>query len=206
MTKTQLLGLTFSALLATQANAALITGTTASVVAGGLWGATPVARIVDGVFPGEGDHYMNNTAVWGTGTPSMTATLQVDLGAVYTLEDLLVSVDNNDSYEVTYSENGQSFSSLFTIAFNLGEIGSGMDTFSTDASHAEYVAAIDFAAVNARYLRVRELSGDGRYSVGEIQAFGSPLTSNDQHTVPVPSTLSLVGIGALAFGLRRRKA
>jgi hypothetical protein len=76
-----------------------------------------------------------------------------------------------------------------------------MDTFSTDSTNGEYVAAIDFAPVVTRYLNFRSVSGGDRLNaVGEIQAFGVP--------VPEPSTYGLLGAAALAgiVALRRRKS
>lgn len=214
LTKTKRFGLLLGSLLAMQAHAALITGTTASVVAGGLNNGSTVGVIVDGLIPGEGTHYFGGSggapknASWGAPAGPYDTVLQVDLGAVYRLDDVLVSVDNNDVYHLTYSVDGLSFSSLFSIAFNVGEINSGMDTFTTWLGDPEYVAALDFAAVDARYLRVSASAGDGRYSVGEIQAFGSPVPAGPGGSVPEPQSLALalLALGTATVARRRRQA
>lgn len=202
--KKKLIGLLLGGLLATQANAALITGTTASVDSGRLDDGATVEVIVDGLFPAEGSPTRGAvgepaTAFWSHTVPSITQLL-VDLGSVYRLEDLRMSVDGDDNYGLATSVDGVVFSTLKIIAQNMGEIDSGMDTFSTIASDAEYVEALDFAAREARYVRISNLSGVGAFSIGEIQAFGTT-----PGVLPLPSTLALVGIGLAALGLRRRR-
>ena len=62
------------------------------------------------------------------------------------------------------------------------------------------IASLDFAPVDARYLRVFAIGGDNFYSVSEIQAFAAP--------VPEPSTIMLFGLGLLTLmgaNYRRQK-
>ncbi|MCI2284712.1 PEP-CTERM sorting domain-containing protein [Colwellia sp. MSW7] len=125
----------------------------------------------------------------------------MDFGELYNINDVLVSVDNNDDYEVTWSLDSVSWSNLFTINRSDGEITWGMDTFSTDTLHNEYIAAIDFSTVQARYLRIKVTGGDFGLSIGEFQAFGSKLTTS----VPEPSSLAIFALGFIGLIIRSVK-
>ncbi len=154
--------------------------------------------LIDGVLASEGSLWKAGTSVWWSG---MSPTFTIDLGGVVLLEDLLVQVDNNDAYRFEYSENNNTWFSLFDIQVSDGEVSWGMDTMSTDSQNSEYIASLDFAPVDARYLRVFAIGGDNFYSVSEIQAFAAP--------VPEPSTIMLFGLGLLTLvgaSYRRQKA
>jgi len=150
--------------------------------------------IIDGTFPTEGSVWNGSDKVWWEGT---AVTLTVDLGALYQLDDIVVSVDDNDTYLIEYSSDNISFSTLFSITPGMGEINSGMDTMSTISGDSEYVSDLDFSSVQSvRYLRISGVTGDNdKYSVGELQAYG----------VPEPATMSLLGIGGLLALIRRRR-
>lgn len=148
--------------------------------------------ISNGVTPTEGSGWTNATNVWWNGTAPV---FTMDFGAIYTIAEVLLSFDNNDSYGVTYSENGSSWSSLFTVLISDGEVGGGMDTMSSELGHGEYVSGIDFTAVSAQYIRIQALSGDNNYSIGEFQAYGTM----PQQGVPDSGSTALLALGA--FGL-----
>ena len=149
--------------------------------------------IIDGTFPAEGSAWSGSDKVWWNGT---AVTLTVDLGALYQLDDIVVSVDNNDTYLIEYSSDNTSFSTLFSIPSSIGEIASGMDTMSTISGDSEYESSLDFSSVQSvRYLRISATGGDDKYAVGELQAYG----------VPEPATMSLLGLGGLALLRCRRK-
>lgn len=172
-------------------------------VTGGGTYSNNASLVIDGVTPAEASAWNAATNVYWT-DPNVSFT--IDLGALYSVSDLRFSVDNNDKYIFEYSANGVAYTGLFNVQPNYGEIPSspgGMDTMSTDASSGEYVSQIDFAPVDARFLRVKGAGQDFFYAVGEVQAFGT-LTS----AVPEPSTYGLLGAAGL-LGLvawRRRKA
>ena len=151
--------------------------------------------IIDGTIPAEGSVWTGGTNVWWTG---LAPTFTIDLGAIYNIVDFLASVDNNDSYAFQVSTDNLAFTTFVTIAVGHGEIGGGMDTLSSDSTHGEYVAALDFSAVQGRYVKVFATGGDGSNSIGEVQLFGTS-------PVPEPSTLGLLGLGLGLGALRLRR-
>ncbi len=148
-----------------------------------------VSLISDGVFPVESSIWTNSESVFWNG---LVPTFVVDFGSVYTVDDVLVSVDNNDDYSVQWSQDLSTWNTLFNISVGDGEISFGMDTMSTDSFNSEYVPAIDFASIQARYLRITATNGDNSYSIGEFQAFGSNVS---MVTLPEPMSLALFNVG-----------
>ncbi|QDV83182.1 discoidin domain-containing protein [Planctomycetes bacterium TBK1r] len=160
--------------------------------------------IFDGEIPAEVSFWSSPTTVyWSQQTGASGVSFTIDYGELFNLDDLLISVDNNDSYKIDYSANGVDFLSLTEIQIGDGDVGFGMDTMSTDSSSGEYVANIDFAPVNARHIRIYASGGDGRYSIGELQAFGTTLGS--VNAVPEPSSLALFSLVGLCAVVRRRR-
>ena len=151
--------------------------------------------IIDGTVPTEGSSWSAATNVrWSGVIPAFT----IDLGAIYNVDDVLVSVDNNDHYSIEWSTDSTSWNNLFSINAGNGEIGWGMDTMSTDSTNSEYVSALEFSSVQAQYLRVFATGGDNLYSIGEFQTYGSNVSN-----VPVPAAVWLFGTGLI--GLSRMK-
>ena len=75
---------------------------------------------------------------------------------------------------------------------------------SSDSTHGEYEANIDFGPVPAQYLRIAATGGDNSYSIGEFQASGSMIIPDDGNST-IPELSSLLSLGALlGFGLMFR--
>jgi len=194
MKKIILASIWFVLMLPSLSNATLIIPSTVSGT--GVFN-DDVNLINNGVVPTEGTTWTANSTVHWFGT---TPTFTLDFGDLYNVNDVLISVDNNDYLDIDWSNNLLSWTRLFTINRNYGEIGNGMDTFSTVAGDTEYVAGIDFTTVQARYLRIKATGGDGMYAIGELQAFGSKASS-----VPEPSTLAIFALGMIGLASCRFK-
>jgi hypothetical protein len=174
------------------------------------WPPYGLAPVCDGVTPGEGTYWQGTAEVptvwWRMEADSVNkiyggAYISLAYDQLYNIQDITLSVDNNDVYKVTYSTDKSAWTELFTIATTDGDIGYGMDTMSTVFGDDEYVSGIDFAPVAARYLRITAIGGDDMYSIGEFTAFGSPITA----AVPEPATMLLFGLGLLGVaGFKRR--
>ena len=168
----------------------------------GTFNGSP-SLLIDDFIPPEYTTWNTAPNVWSNNAnPNPQYT--IDLGSLYQVEDVTVSVDNNDDYVVQYSIDNLAYSDLFTISSSYGNVPvspGGMDTMTTIAGDPEYVPEIDFTPVEARYLRIFGTQGDRQYGVGEVMAFGQ------LKSVPEPtSTLSLVALVTLgaASTLKRK--
>lgn len=189
------------ALSATLVNAAPIS-TTVSASANGINGSPTLLN--NGIFPAEGSAWNSNATVSWKGLGKAFTFAFDDL---YRVQDIRLSVDNNDSYALAYSTDNQSWAPLFTILPSYGEIRWGMDTMSSVVGDAEYVSQIDFAAVEARYVRIQAIGGDNKYAIGEVALFGSRVAqqgSSAAATVPEPGVLALL-VTALGAGVLTRR-
>ena len=180
-----------------------------------------ISKITDGYFPAEN--------VWGYQTPPLPdrwdgannvnfnsynggfqEIFYFDFGGSYLLEDVKLSVDNNDRYDVEYY-TGSAWANLFTIHGNYGSAYRSMDKFSTDDTDpsADYDSRIDFAALETSRLRLYAAPGDVWFAVGEFQAFGTEIEveGSDPASVPEPTTMLLFGtciIGLASTRLTRK--
>lgn len=150
----------------------------------------------DGVFPTEGTSWTDVSTVNWTG---FGTSFTLDLGQVYVVSALDVSVDNNDDYLFEYSLDGSSWATLAKALAAEGNVGWGLDTMSSDPASAAFVAGLGIAQpVSARYIRASATAGDSLNSIGEIQISGVPV-------VPEPATWSLVLAGAAVVGVSKRR-
>jgi hypothetical protein len=180
--------------LGAYANAALIVSSTVSAT--GKYNNN-VSLITNGAIPAEYTRWTNSKNVWWR---RGATTFTLDFGSLYNIDDVLLSVDNNDSYAIKWSSDLHSWTKLFTIRKKHGEVRWGMDIMSSVSNGKEYVAAIDFTSVQARYLRIKAFGGDHKYSIGEVQAFGSKVAD-----VPEPSILAIFALGIIGLTSRFKK-
>jgi hypothetical protein len=155
-----------------------------------------ITLLSDGTIVAQQTDWQNASNVWWNGTG---VTFTYNLGSIKRVEDLVFSADNNDQYEFAYSTDNITFTTLMISQVSYGEIGFGMDTMSTFSGDPQYISQLDFAPVNAQYVRFRATGGDNSYAFSEVAVYGSELAA-----VPAPPTLLLMGLGlASAIATRR---
>jgi hypothetical protein len=142
---------------------------------------TACAKALDGVFPALGEQWQTDTAWWIGTAPTLT----FDFGEVVSLTGFSVSLDNNDSYRLTSSIDGDVWTPLHEVLYWQGSVGWGMDTF-----------AVGVAPTALRYVRIVAFDGDNFNSVGEFSA--------QAVVVPEPGTWALMAGGLALLALRRR--
>lgn len=170
------------------------------IIPAGITGTGPFENnasiMIDGVIPEQGNVHNGPWSVHWTGT---VTNFVIDLGNVFTVADLLASVDNNDNYVFERSLDNVSYVPFLTILDIYGNRFFGLDTMNTFAGDPEYVAGIDFAPVQMRYIRISANGGDNLYGIGEVQVFSADAA------IPEPATTSLVGAGIALAVLRLRR-
>jgi hypothetical protein len=114
--------------------------------------------ITNEVFAPEGQFWsdLNYAAVTPAGT-----SLTVDLGAVHSVARVVVQADDNDAYLVESSLDGVAWSTLVAVP---PQWGGGMRTRPMFTLPER---------VDVRYARISVTSGDGSYSVSELELHGS---------------------------------
>ena len=125
------------------------------------------ALLIDGVIPLEASNRIFATNIrW----ENLNTAIVVDYGAPSSIDDVIMSVDFNDAYAIEYSVNASDWFPLASVTTSNGEITSGMDTMSSISGDAESIANLDFAAVEARFLKLSASGGDSFYAAGELAA------------------------------------
>ena len=193
------------------------TALSAQITPVGITGTGPyynsASLIIDGFTAPQSSITPYNINWWAgadnTYWNGLDTSFTIDLGATFHVTDIAWSVDNNDAYALKTSLDGVTFTPLFSILQSDGEVDAGnpggMDTMNSFLGNPDYVASMDFAPVDARYLRVAAVGGDNSYAIGEVTAYGTPLGG----AVPEPSTYGIFGAAALlgaAFWRRSRRS
>ena len=187
--------LVVSGLLAVSLNTHAANLNPVSVMASGSYSGN-LSNLTDGYFPPD-------TTLWNA-TPMVAWTAAAtsfvfDFGSQKLLQDVTLTVDNNDFYFLQVSNDGVQWNALTTVMAFDGLVNGGMDTFSSQSNSPDYSALIDFQPQTARYVRLSAVAGDGLYSAGEVSFSGVS-------AVPEPEALVLMlaGVGVAAVGARRR--
>jgi hypothetical protein len=118
-------------------------------------GITRAARLTDGRMAVEGDFWLTDLA---TRIGSARSQITYDLGAEKPIGCAFVQGDNNDTYRVLGSKDGQQWETLWAAG---PAQGAGMRLRQTKLT------------ASARYLRLMAQGGDGFYTVTELGLFSS---------------------------------
>jgi hypothetical protein len=134
-------------------------------------GAPNAIRMTDGKAPIDGDNWDTvNTAVLAA-----SGEIVWDFSSVRHIGGLRLQADNNDTYTVSASNDGERWSTVWAAK----PVGvPGMQTRTSEP--------LDFLA---RYLRVTAAGGDNLFSVGEFEAFETATamaSATVQRIVPPP--------------------
>jgi len=173
--------------------------------------------LTDGTFPAEGSHWQSDSTVYFNQWSEAydREYFVFDMGSFFLIDDMSISVDNNDSYTIEYSTDQSNWLGLTVVDLGFGEVSGGMDTMTSISGESEYISGLDFAQSGpGQYLRIYvdgwqyDGSGDGAYSLGEFQVFGEAYVAPPEAPAPVPepSTLLLLGAGLGGLMVYRRKA
>ena len=165
---------------------------------GGWSGGTgPVSpsTLVDGKFFAKNWRWDQNTVWWGRWD---TGKVEIDLNGTYTIESLVIQADDNDSYKLYYKDLD---TGNWEIAWNVpnydvypSSSNWGMQTRPNVYDNSERYKLPKPITTNA--LMFTHDSGDGWYSVSEIQAFGYPAIPDPPAapTMQAPTALSTTAI------------
>jgi hypothetical protein len=119
-----------------------------------------VKCLADGVASNEGDHWKTTMT---TRFADSDAFVDFDLGRERKIRAGWLQGDNNDTYEVLVSRDGNSF----TSGWRAGPVG-------RPGMQARQATDLD---LTARYVRIRATTGDGSFAVSEAMLFEQPPSS-----------------------------
>jgi hypothetical protein len=141
------------------------------------------STITDGILLSEGQQWDQGSVYWNSsyGQPQ---NIIIDLQGLYSISSFTVQADDNDTYRLSYWDgNG------WVSAWEIPTYGSwGLITRPTQGLSTPIVT---------NKLLFQGTSGDGWFSVSEIQASGN--------AVPIPAAVWLFGSGLLGLvGIRKK--
>ncbi len=113
--------------------------------------------VTDGQVSSPGGGWKTSLTAW---LSSSEAYVQYDLGQVMTVSAAYLQADCNDRYEISLSQDGKTFTSLWRAPPTRGR--------GLQARHNRRLAG------TGRYVRIQASGGDGNFSISEVQLFAEP--------------------------------
>jgi hypothetical protein len=148
------------------------------------WLIAPVSALGTGEFSGPAellfdDQIPDEESVWdGDEVVSWSdpdCQFVIDLGRAYRITHILAQINSGNGYRIDYSLDDLEYISLVALTGASLDVSSGMDTVCTDPGNPEYVPDLDFFPVEARYIKIYGVEGEGPFAVSELQVFGQEL-------------------------------
>lgn len=157
-----------------------------------------LALLTDGVFPADFTLSTDAQNVWWRTGDGNNPVLYFSFDQAYILEEVVLTADSNDFYQLQISQDSLTWNTLFTLLAFEGDVDTGSETFSSVLGAGNHTVSIDFAPTAARYARLYSVAGSGNFAVGEIQFTGTPV-------VPEPESLALLVAGAMVAATWARR-
>lgn len=131
---------------------------------------------LDPEFVATDNHFFDASHEWDVDTVWWTeedASVVIELDEPFRLKSLVVQADDNDSYLISY-HLPEAYPGEWTELAVVPAVGGwGMQT----REPIEFPGGIIVDAI-----RVEALNGDGFYSIGEVQAYGTPINCNESYS------------------------
>ena len=122
-----------------------------------------LGSVADGVFMKPGQNWTAGAVWWREDVDSISNTLTVYLGGTYKIRKLIVQVDNNDDYRVSWNDEVSGMTSVVVSP-----------TFISFPGGLSVPVEVKVRAVTDQFIIEHDPGGrgDGYYSVSEFQALG----------------------------------
>jgi len=114
--------------------------------------------ITNSVFAPEGTGWNNPAYAVSLNSAGSGTNLKIDIGSVRNANRVRIQADDNDNYMIEYSTDEFVWLPLYSVPF---ASGGGLRTRDSGM----------FVPVSARYIRIYAVSGDGSYSVSELEVY-----------------------------------
>ena len=128
--------------------------------------------VVDGIFLRRGNQW-DRGPVWWDSHDGQARWIEMDLGATFDIESLIVQADDNEAYVVYYWDLSTSSWQLLWDVPTSTAWDSGMQTRPNPADDTEHYVLTTPVVTNALKIEGNMTSGDKYFSVSEVQAFGT---------------------------------